>query len=88
MGNPILYSINPIRYMETNRNHNINPIMKLNANDLELIKECILDSMTMDDNWMRSHINPVDTPDIRNKIDRKSQVLKKIREILYADVIL
>jgi hypothetical protein len=74
--------------METNRNHNITHIMKLNTNDLELIKACILDSITMDDNWMRSHINPVDTPIIRDKIDRKSEVLKKIRELLYADVVL
>jgi hypothetical protein len=57
--------------------------MPLSKLDLEIIKECIRDSIMMDDQWMRSNINPVDTPDIRNKIDHKSEVLKRVKECLY-----
>jgi hypothetical protein len=55
--------------------------------DLEIIKECIRDSIMLDNQWMRNNINPVDTPIMRDKIDRKSEVLKRVKESLYHDIL-
>lgn len=61
--------------------------MNLTRKDVDLIIDCINDSITADEHYMRVNASPHVCDEIRVTIDKKSDLLKKLREAKRNDIL-